>query len=159
MLNFQKTELANLHAVLQMEENDRAFICPDSRIQHEFIINSKSHRHISIFENTSRALVGYILLSLHESKKSLELDRIVIKKKGKGYGHLALKWIKQFCFEEIKYHRLWLDVFIENERAIHLYESEGFKKEGLLRECLIKEGQFRSLYIYSILINEYFKNS
>jgi RimJ/RimL family protein N-acetyltransferase len=51
--------------------------------------------------------------------------------------------------------RLWLDVKESNERARHVYESEGFLVEGILRECLKGEYGFESLVVMSILRDEY----
>lgn len=42
--------------------------------------------------------------------------------------------IKKIVFDKLKAHRLWLDVRLKNYRAQQLYQSEGFIKEGVLRE-------------------------
>lgn len=63
--------------------------------------------------------------------------------------------MKQICFEILGFHRLWLDVYDDNERAIKLYESEGFVKEGILRDNIRTESGYRSQRIYSMLENEY----
>ena len=70
-------------------------------------------------------------------------------------GREAIKLLKQFCFEKLKFHRLWLDVYDNNDRAIRLYESEGFVKEGVLRDCIKTGDGFRSQRIYSMLADEY----
>ena len=31
----------------------------------------------------------------------------------------------------------------------------GFKREGLLRECILANGKYESIYLYSLLRNEY----
>jgi RimJ/RimL family protein N-acetyltransferase len=63
--------------------------------------------------------------------------------------------VKRFAFEEHQAHRLWLDVKAFNARARHLYASEGFVEEGVLRECLRGESRFDSLVILSMLASEY----
>ncbi len=35
------------------------------------------------------------------------------------------------CFETLKFHRLWFDVYDDIEIAMRLYESEGFVKEAI----------------------------
>jgi len=52
-------------------------------------------------------------------------------------------------------HRLWLDVKSKNARARHLYQSEGFVEEGVMRECLLEDGHFESLVLMSMLRQEF----
>ena len=75
--------------------------------------------------------------------------------KGKGYGKEALRLVKKMAFQELKAHRLWLDVKEHNVRARHVYESEGFVAEGVLRECIKAEVGFESLVVMSMLCGEY----
>ncbi len=44
---------------------------------------------------------------------------------------------------------------IHNDRARALYLSEGFREEGLLRECLKTGDGYESVFILSILESEY----
>jgi RimJ/RimL family protein N-acetyltransferase len=68
---------------------------------------------------------------------------------------MALKEIKHYCFEQLNCHRLWLDVFENNNRARHLYHSENFVEEGKLRDCILVGDEFKSLILMSILEIEY----
>jgi diamine N-acetyltransferase len=95
------------------------------------------------------------LVGLKNESNVLELKRIVLAEKGQGYGRASIKLIKKLCFEKLGCHRLWLDVNDLNVRAKALYESEGFKLEGKLRECVKKDGKYISLFIMSILKHEY----
>ena len=81
---------------------------------------------------------------------------IIIGKKGRGYGHEAMKLLKAWTFETRKFHRAWLDCKDYNERALHLYESEGMRREGLIRETLLTDGVYENLVILGILDREYF---
>ena len=62
---------------------------------------------------------------------------------------------KKYCFDELNFHRIWLDVFDDNLRAIHLYKSEGFTEEGKLRDVIRNDENYRSLLILSILEKEF----
>jgi diamine N-acetyltransferase len=44
-------------------------------------------------------------------------------------------------------------------RACHLYESEGFVREGVLRECIWNGETYESLIVMSMLEQEYFSQS
>jgi RimJ/RimL family protein N-acetyltransferase len=52
-------------------------------------------------------------------------------------------------------HRLWLDVFVTNTRARRLYASLGFREEGLLRDAILRDGEFHSQVLMSLLEHEY----
>ncbi|MEL6460766.1 MAG: GNAT family protein [Cyanobacteria bacterium J06621_15] len=101
--------------------------------------------------------VGYtILKGLTDFNQTIELKRIVITEKGKGYGRETLQLIKKLSFEDFSAHRLQLDVKGKNLRAKKLYESEGFIVEGCLRECLKTADKWESLILMSMLKQEYF---
>jgi RimJ/RimL family protein N-acetyltransferase len=60
---------------------------------------------------------------------------------GKGYGTDAMRLILRFAFIELSLHRVSLDVFAYNPRAIKSYEKAGFKHEGQMRQMLHREGR------------------
>jgi len=74
---------------------------------------------------------------------------------GKGYGSEATKLIVAYGFENLKLHRIELEVYDFNPRAQHVYEKAGFVREGLRRDVLLWEGQYQSAIVMSILVHEY----
>jgi len=104
--------------------------------QHEKAINDIDILYL-LFKNNDGQNIGYaIIKGLINPNDSIELMRIVITDKGLGVGKHALSLIKKWCFEINKAHRLWLDVRVNNVRAQHVYKSQGFICEGILRECV-----------------------
>jgi diamine N-acetyltransferase len=113
--------------------------------------------HLIIETVPASQRIGYVILrGLCENRYSIELKRIVITEKNQGYGRETLRMVKKLCFEEWRAHRLWLDVKEHNMRARHLYESEGFVREGVLRECIRNGETYESLIVMSMLEQEYF---
>lgn len=55
---------------------------------------------------------------------------------GKGIGSWAVCMTRDFAFEALKLHRLELDVFSFNTRAIRAYEKAGFRREGARRDAV-----------------------
>ena len=47
--------------------------------------------------------------------------------------------------------RVFLDVFVTNERARHVYEKFGFRKEGIMRDAIYRDGAYYSLVLMSLL--------
>jgi RimJ/RimL family protein N-acetyltransferase len=52
-------------------------------------------------------------------------------------------------------NRVFLKVLETNFAAIKLYESAGFKKEGLLQESVYKNNSFHNELVYGILKREF----
>jgi RimJ/RimL family protein N-acetyltransferase len=74
---------------------------------------------------------------------------------GKGYGLEATRLALAFAFNELNLHRLQLSVFEYNERAIALYERCGFRREGVFREYLNRDGLRHDMYLYGLLRHEW----
>ncbi len=71
----------------------------------------------------------------------------------KGYGTDAMRVILRYAFMELNLHRVSLDVFEYNPRAIRSYEKAGFVVEGRQREFLDREGK-RWDFIYMGILRE-----
>ena len=74
-----------------------------------------------------------------------------------GYGKEAFKLTIEFGFEELNFHRIYLTVLEYNEPAIKLYEKLGFKREGVYREFIHRDGKRYDMYLYGILRPEWEK--
>jgi len=73
----------------------------------------------------------------------------------KGYGTDALRIILRYAFTELNLHRLSLNTFEYNPRAIRSYEKAGFKVEGRVRQYLNREGRRWDLIYMGILRDEW----
>ena len=105
-------------------------------------------------------LLGRIYISnLSKEYDSLDITRIYIgdpNERGKGYGKEALKLMLDYCFINLHMERVSLDYFEGNKVASALYESMGFKHEGLARNACKKDGKYYNLNLMSILRSEYY---
>lgn len=68
-----------------------------------------------------------------------------------GYGTDAVCTLLRLAFEEMNLHRVFLRVDEDNLRAVRCYEKCGFRKEGLLRDAVFREGVYHGQWIMSIL--------
>jgi diamine N-acetyltransferase len=150
-ISLVNTTEVDIDLVMTMEKENAQFILPYSRERHIEVLESEDEEHFLILNNEGD-IVGFIILAgLTNPHLSLEFRRIVVSKKRLGYGSQVLHLIKDYCFFQLRFHRLWLDVFEENYAAIRLYETVGFKREGMLRECVKTQSGFKSLVLMSIL--------
>ncbi len=157
-VTIEYTQEKDLNYVLSAEnhEANKPYILQWTKAQHLNALSNKDIMHLLIRDIKAHEPVGYLIMSgIEDPNKSIELKRIAITDKGKGYGREALHLIKKIAFHKLNAHRLWLDVRDHNHRAQNLYQSEGFIKEGLLRECVFLEDHYESIFIMSILKREY----
>lgn len=159
MIRLKPANLNDIDFILSQETREEfsPFITRWSREQHYLSLLDHDKQYLLI-ENNLGQTSGYAILSGFQSpNRSIELTRIVIAQPEQGYGKKALQLIIKKVFEEDKAHRLWLDVFEHNQRAKHVYQSLGFKEEGVLREAVRQHDKYASLIIMSILEHEYFQ--
>lgn len=65
--------------------------------------------------------------------------------RGRGIGTAAAALMLEYCFRVEKLHRVYLRAFASNARAIRSYEKAGFVREGLLKEDVRIDGEYRDM--------------
>ena len=163
MLSLRPTLLSDLDFVISVESDQRnlPFITPWERTQHEGAVRFPDFRHF-IIEAGDDAGHGdgfVILQGCRNPHRSVELKRLVLQSKGRGFGRQCVRLLKRMAFRDLHAHRFWLDVKQLNTRALALYASEGFVEEGRLRESVRISSDtadgYDSLVVMSMLDREY----
>jgi len=140
----------------ERDEDNRRFIAAWPEDLHRAALRDASLEHLIIASMPNGRPVGFVILAgVQRENRCIEFMRIVVTEKGKGYGRAAVRAIKCRAFETLSAHRLWLDVKDHNIRARAVYEEEGFRYEGTLRECLKGPEGWESLVVMSLLEWEY----
>ncbi|RHP32691.1 GNAT family N-acetyltransferase [Lachnotalea sp. AF33-28] len=75
--------------------------------------------------------------------------------RGYGIGTWATEVTRDFAFEELKLHRLELDVYSFNPRAEKVYLKAGFKREGILRDSVMDGDEYADDILMAILEDEW----
>ena len=154
----RKTQEVDLNFVVNSEREpiNSQYVGHWTKEQHLNALAEKDILHLIVEDAITYKEVGYVIMAgLENLDHNIEFRRIVISDKGKGFGRETLKIVKKIVFNQLNGHRLWLDVREKNRKAQNLYQSVGFIKEGILRECISYNEQFESLMVMSILENEF----
>lgn len=147
------TTEADLPFVLETERAT-SFVRHWSAAEHRAVLADPGCAHWMVETQARRA--GYVILrGLGGSDGAIELKRINIAEPGRGLGRETLRLLKRIVFEDLRAHRLWLDVMAHNAAAGQLYRSEGFVPEGVMREAVLVEGRYVDLVLMAILEGEY----
>jgi RimJ/RimL family protein N-acetyltransferase len=75
-------------------------------------------------------------------------------RQGRGVGTHAVRELVRFGFDELKLHRIYLQVFQSNVRAQRTYIKCGFSIEGLQRQAVCIDGVFEDIVMMGILSGE-----
>ena len=147
----EESDLDFIMATEADEENAR-YIVAESRAEHRETLDSPEAVHFIVERRDTGAAVGFIMvLGLDSPAGKLEWRRVIINERGKGYGQEALALLMAWAFEDFGAHRAWLDCKDYNARALHVYEKVGLRREALLRETLLVNGEYENLVVLAIL--------
>lgn len=136
------------------------YINPD--VDEKFFDNYMANRgntvRCAIVSDTSDVIMGLITLAnINQFNQSAVLHIMIGEKSNqeKGLGTFAVTAMLEHAFYNLNLRRIELDVLAYNERAIHLYEKVGFKREGTKRKAVYKNGEFVDMHFYALLKDEY----
>jgi RimJ/RimL family protein N-acetyltransferase len=75
--------------------------------------------------------------------------------RGKGYGYEATRLGLKYAFAELNLHRVQVTVFSYNQRSLALVHKAGFRREGVFRERLQRDGKRHDMFLYGMLRQEW----
>lgn len=108
-------------------------------------------------QETDQVIGDIVLMDMHSKNRSAHI-RIAIDNmqyQGKGYGSEAMLLMLDYGFGICNLHRIELEVYAFNERAIRTYEKLGFQREGVSRDVLFYNHQYHDAIRMSMLEGEY----
>lgn len=150
-------QASDLPCIVALERTPAAlaFVGQWTEERHRTTITGYDARYY-LWESESGTPEAYVILrGLSESSGSIELKRIVVAAPGQGLGRMILSELLAIVFNQLNAHRFFLDVFEDNARARHVYESLGFVYEGVMREAALRDGIHCNLHLMSMLAREY----
>ena len=122
---------------------------PVSEAEHRAWFESLGERVDRVFfiiedVETSSAIGSCQLLNIHPLHQTAELQIRIGRQnfQNAGAGSDAVRQLVTFGFKKLNLRRIALQVFATNDRAIRVYEKNGFVREGLLREAACIDGRW-----------------
>lgn len=111
-----------------------------------------------IFSKQDNKLVGEVVINEVDRNNRCGNIRVLINRKedfSKGYGTEAMILALNYGFGMFNLHRIELEAYPFNNRAIHVYEKIGFKREGLRRDGAYYNHKYYDMITMSFLENEF----
>ncbi len=152
--NATQADIAQICALERLPEF-RTFVGSWPEDQHRRMLADPGAVYIVAEDQTGRIAGFTILQGLLSEHRQVELKRLAVRTPNHGLGKQLLTEIADRAFDEYSAHRLFLDVFVTNDRARHVYENFGFQKEGIMRDAIYRDGAYHSLVLMSLLETEY----
>ena len=112
----------------------------------------------AVADRTSNACLGHVGFYKRDHRvRSAEFAILLGEPtaRGKGLGGKVTRAVVEYGFQELNLNRISLTVLAINARAIRLYESVGFRAEGIFCEAQYKNGAYLDVLAYSLLKRNY----
>ena len=143
-------------------------ISPMSRIEeerwYENMINQPPSEHVLVIEakhenkSTDWHAIGTCQFTrIDWRNRSAEVGIMIGEKTfwDHGFGTEAMGLLLAHGFDTLNLHRVWLQVYDKNQRAIRAYEKAGFIHEGSFRQAHYQHGQYYNVHLMSVLKPEW----
>jgi RimJ/RimL family protein N-acetyltransferase len=120
--------------------------------------SSKDQAYFMIVKKSDNKSIGFIRLNcLTGSSRNVWLRMIIGDKNswGGNYASSALHAVLEWLFYELTIHRVSLETYSTNKRALRFFEKMGFKREGISREAHFADGRYYDIICFGLLKNEY----
>lgn len=129
----------------------------------KFIKNSQQDSkniHLACVNDDDEYLGTVSLKNIDQDDKNAEYAiSFTSEARGTGAAKFATHEILRVAFEDLKLHKVYLDVLDSNLRAIKFYYKIGFVLEGTAKEHISKNNTFHDLLWFRLLSSEYKKIS
>jgi RimJ/RimL family protein N-acetyltransferase len=139
--------------------DSRIVASEDQKLWFESLQKSKTSRRYIARTKTDSKLIGVFRFDRHDqinlsAEVGLDIESTMRRQ---GYAREIYLVLIPYFFNELSLNRLSLLTLESNQAAIELYESLGFKREGILRQALKRNSHFSDAFLYSLLAREFGK--
>ena len=93
---------------------------------------------------------------LNERSRIVEAGRFAVhpRFRGRGIGDVAARLFQRYLLVELEMHRVELQIYGFNERAIAQAERAGYVREGVKRKAYLKDGEWEDAVLFGLLRDE-----
>nr|WP_107905515.1 GNAT family protein [Streptomyces chartreusis] len=112
---------------------------------------------LAVTDHATGELVGEVVLYEWDATARSCTFRTLVgpRGRGRGIGTEATRLIVGHGFEQLGLHRIQLEAYGHNPRALRVYEKAGFVVEGVRREADFRDGQWLDWVMMAVLDHEW----
>jgi len=129
LITLRESKYEELATIVEMEKQSHAmeYIHGASLEEHESNFANRNIIYLTIVK-ADVGLAGFLVLVLGEERGDVEFRRILIDENHKGIGQAAIQQMEMYCKTALGAKRIWLDVYDDNEVAVHIYQKLGYRQ-------------------------------
>ncbi len=118
-------------------------------------LHSTNQRHFKVIQ--SQTVIGLAqIFNIDFINRKCNIGILLEEKyQGNGLGSTVINKLMEICFNDLNLNKIEAHVIDYNQKSISLIKKTGFIKEGIHRESVYKQGEYRNVYSYGILKKEY----
>lgn len=107
----------------------------------------KAIQYIIIDKDSDRTIGSIYLKNINWFNHNAEYGIVLggDKKEDLEYEKEIAECFLQYAYNELKLHKIYLKLFPDDAKSIEIYESIGFKKEGILRKDACVDGIYQDM--------------
>jgi diamine N-acetyltransferase len=132
-LHETKSDEIDFFQKMEMQPHAINYIHHTPLAMHKQNLENPNFIYLSI-KKEALILVGYIILVLDNNGTDIEFRRILVDSDHRGIGQEAIALMEKYCKDNFNRKRIWLDVYEDNTRGIHIYEKLGYKYDQNVSE-------------------------
>jgi RimJ/RimL family protein N-acetyltransferase len=124
--------------------------------------DSKEEIYLIVVKKSTNKPIGFVRLNFIDTVSRNMWLRFVVgdpKVWGKNFAHDALNHVLGWLFSELNIHRVTLETYATNTRAIRFFQKLGFKQEGVVRDAVYFDGKYYDIISLGILASEFKKKT
>jgi len=125
------------------------------------ILMDKTKINFSIISKTDNKLIGMTGLLDITTVHSRAQMYITIGEKdywGKGLASEIIQALLEYAFTEVNLNKVYLYTIPANDRGRKVYEKNGFKNEGVLKQHYFCVGAYQDLYVHAVMRDDWKKD-
>ncbi len=122
------------------------------------VVFDSTKLNLSIVDKETNELVGMTgLLNIDRINHHAQLYITIGNRnyRGRRLPDEVIPLVLEYGFTELELKKIYLYTLPNNERARHVYERNGFRHDGILRQQVYCRGKQQDLYVHSILKSEF----
>lgn len=123
----------------------------------QILQRDEEKEHIFAIENSSNLLIGCIFTYFCDRKNGTFSYYVYINSSHRcqGAAKEGITILLRYYFQELRFQKVTVPIFVFNKSATLLHDTLGFKREGRLRRMIYSHGQFFDLLTYGITAEEF----
>jgi ribosomal-protein-alanine N-acetyltransferase len=112
--------------------------------------------HFAVCRKDDGVFVGVVWVNIDENIQSSSIGWIINKKFWRnGYACEAATTLLEYCFRELKLHRVYAKCVTENTASYKVMEKIGMLREARFRESTMIHNSWRDEFLYAVLEKEW----